>query len=307
MCNQLDQLTLNFSPTSLWWLDITLTVIMFGVALNLRLGDFRAVMAEPKAPALGLLSQLVVLPAVTLLLVWVVEPCPSLALGMFLVAACPGGNISNFMSLLARGNVALSVSLSALTTLLSVVVTPFNFAFWSGLYGPTRTLMSNIEVDPVSIFLKILIILALPLAIGMWTAHRFPRLAAQIGTPLRRLSILIFGAYVFMALYSNFDAFLNFAKYVVLLVAAHNFLALFSGYTVGKIGGLDEPSRRTLSIETGIQNSGLALVLIFSPLFDGLGGMALIAAMWGLWHIVAGLTLATIWSYSAWLPKTVKQ
>lgn len=304
MCNQLDQLTLNFSETSLWWLDVTLAIIMFGVALNLRIRDFAHVLKRPKAPILGLVSQLLILPFITYLLVLAIEPCPSLALGMFLVASCPGGNISNFMSLLAKGNVALSVSLSALSTVLSVVFTPFTFTFWSGLYGPTRELMSTIAIDPVAIFLKILLILALPLAIGMWTTHRFPKFAERIGNPMRKMSIIIFGAYIVIAVYANFDAFLHYAKYVVLIVAGHNFLALLSGYTVGKIGQLDEPSCRTLSLETGIQNSGVALVLIFSPLFDGMGGMALIAAMWGLWHMVSGLTISGIWSQNFLMPKT---
>jgi bile acid:Na+ symporter, BASS family len=296
MCTELDQISLNFSPTSLWWLDITLAIIMFGVALNLKVGDFRATLQRPKAPLMGLVSQLLLLPALTWLLVWVVEPCPSLALGMFLVAACPGGNISNFISLLARANVALSVSLSAISTLLSIVFTPLNFTFWANLYGPTQAMLTQIQMDPVSMFLKILIILALPLVLGMWTAHRYPQVSLRIGRVLRGASIAIFAAYVVMALASNFSTFLTYARYVILLVAGHNALALIAGYTAGRLGRLSEASCRTLSIETGIQNSGVALVLIFGPIFDGLGGMALIAAMWGLWHMVSGLSLATWWA-----------
>ncbi len=310
MCSELDQITLNFSPNSLWWLDITLAIIMFGVALNLRIDDFKEVLKAPKTPLLGLFSQLIILPALTLLLVRLIQPCPSLALGMFLVAACPGGNISNFISLLAKGNVALSVSLSALSTSLSVIFTPLSFTFWSSLYRPTAELMAQIAIDPISIFIKILMILALPLAIGMWVAQRFPNFTNKIGRPMRVMSILIFGAYVVIALISNFEYFVKYASYVIFLVMGHNAVALLAGYTVGRLGGLPEADRRTLSIETGIQNSGLALVLIFSPIFNGLGGMAMIAAMWGLWHMVSGLSLGFLWSRNEqgwkWKPEIVE-
>jgi BASS family bile acid:Na+ symporter len=296
MCGELDQIALNFSETSLWILDITLCFIMFGVALHLTLADFRRVVSQPKAPIVGLLSQFLLLPALTWCLVQVVEPCPSMALGMFLVAACPGGNISNFMTMLARGNVALSVSLSAVSTSLAVVFTPLNFAFWANLYGPTQALLMSIDIDPVSIFVKILLILVFPLAAGMWVAAHWPRFTARIAGPLRTMSIFIFGGYVIAALAGNFDAFLQYAQYVILLVMAHNLLALLSGYGLAWVSGLAESERRSIAIETGIQNSGLALVLIFSPLFHGMGGMAMVAAMWGLWHIISGLSLSRLWA-----------
>ncbi|MEL6848963.1 MAG: bile acid:sodium symporter family protein [Bacteroidota bacterium] len=296
MCEEIDIVRLNFSEGSLLILDATLFIIMYGVALNLKWQDFQAVIQRPRSPLLGLFSQFLVLPALTLGLVYVVEPCPSIALGMFLVAACPGGNISNFMSLMAKANVALSVSLSAVSTMLAIFMTPLNFAFWSGLYPPAQAIMEEINMDPVAIFVKILMILAIPLALGMWTTYRFPDFSARIAKPLNKLSIVIFGGYVVAALASNFDFFLRYVQFVILIVAAHNAIALLSGYTVASLGRLPVRDRRTLAIETGIQNSGVALVLIFGPLFEGLGGMAMIAALWGIWHIVAGLSLSTIWS-----------
>lgn len=298
MCEQLDQVTLNFSETSLWILDVTLCLIMFGVALHLKVADFRRVISQPKAPLVGLLSQFVVLPALTWGLVMLLEPCPSMALGMFLVAACPGGNISNFMTMLARGDIALSVSLSAVSTSLAVVFTPLNFAFWANQYGPARAMLQAIDIDPIAIFLKIFLILVLPLIAGMWVAVHWPRFTARIAGPMRTMSIFIFGGYVIAALGSNFEMFLTYARYVVLLVMAHNAIALLSGYSLARLAQLPEVKRRSIAIETGIQNSGLALVLIFSPLFDGLGGMAMIAAMWGLWHILSGLALSRLWAGS---------
>jgi len=296
MCEQLDQVTLNFSETSLWILDITLCLIMFGVALHLKIEDFQRVIRQPRAPLVGLVSQFMMLPFLTWGLVWLIEPCPSMALGMFMVAACPGGNISNFMTMMARGDIALSVSLSAVSTSLAVVFTPLNFAFWANQYGPARELLQTIALDPFAILIKILLILVLPLVAGMWVAASWPRFTSRIAGPMRTMSIFIFGGYVVAALGSNYAMFLRYAQYVILLVVAHNATALLSGYGLARLANLPDPQRRSISIETGIQNSGLALVLIFSPLFDGLGGMAMIAAMWGLWHIISGLALSRLWA-----------
>lgn len=296
MCTELDIVRLNFSEQGLMILDMTLFFIMYGVALNLKIDDFKAVLRKPRAPLVGLISQFFLLPFLTLLLVLWLEPCASIALGMFMVAACPGGNISNFMALLAKGNVALSVSLSAISTLLSIFMTPLNFVFWSQQYEPSAQILQEIAMDPASIFLKILIILAIPLALGMWTAQRFPAFTAKAIKPVRWASIVIFGGYVVAALSINFQFFLDYVPAIVGYVFLHNLIALSSGYFFAWANRLPLADRRSIAIETGIQNSGIALVLIFGPIFGGLGGMALIAALWGIWHILAGLSLAGIWS-----------
>ena len=296
MCENLDSVTLNFSEQSLFFLDLTLMIIMFGVALELKVEDFQRLLKNPKSPLVGVISQFIALPALTLGLVWLIKPCPSMALGMFLVAACPGGNISNFMSLLAKGNAALSVSLSALATVLAIFMTPFNFTFWSSFYPPASELLTEISLDPVDIVLKILMILGIPLVIGMWTARKFPQWTARVTRPIRTLSIFIFGGYIVAALTANWEFFIQYIQFVILLVLVHNAVALACGYGLGKMAGLSVKDCRTLSIETGIQNSGLALVLIFGTIFNGLGGMAMIAALWGIWHIVAGLSMAFFWS-----------
>lgn len=305
LCEQFDSVRLNFSDTSLLFLDISLAIIMFGVALNLKIEDFQRVVRSPKGPLIGVFSQFLVLPALTLGFVFVmgamadkgwVTFCPSMALGMFLIAACPGGNVSNFISLLAKGNVALSVSLSAIATLGAIVMTPVNFLFWSQWYAPAAAILQEIAMDPMSIFSKVLLILAIPLVLGMLTASRLPDLTLRITKPIRILSIVIFGGYVVGALAGNWDFAVSYIKYVVLLVFLHNLIALSSGYLLGTLGRLPKADRRSIAIETGIQNSGLGLVLIFGPVFDGLGGMAMVAAMWGIWHLISGITLASVWS-----------
>lgn len=295
-CEQLDAVRLNFSPEGISLLELTLFFIMYGVALELRAADFVRVLRAPREGLAGLFSQIVLLPALTLGLVWLLRPCPSMALGMFLVAACPGGNISNFLTALARGHVALSVSLSAVSTLLAIVTTPLSFALWSQGYPPAAALLREIALDPAQVLRTVLLILALPMALGMLTGHYAPWITARIRRPVRLLSILIFAGYVLAALALNGAFFVQYIAYVAGLVAIHNALALAGGYGVGLLGRFPEATRRTLAIETGIQNSGLALTLIFSPIFGSNGGMAMIAALWGIWHIISGMALAFWWS-----------
>ncbi len=291
----LDTVQLNFSTKSLWLLNICLGFIMFGVALSLNVDSFRRIFQQPKSVILGALSQFLLLPAFTFLLVCILQPSPSVALGMILVAACPGGNISNFMSLLAKGNAELSVSLTAIATLLAIILTPLNFTFWGNLYEPAATLLNNIHLDPLEMFKVVLLLLGIPLILGMWVASQFPRLTQRILRPVRWLSILIFGGFVVIAFSANLDIFIHYIHKILLIVLLHNAIAFIIGYSWGALWRLPEKDRRSLSIETGIQNSGLGLILIFN-FFDGLGGMAIVAAWWGIWHILSGLAVAFTWS-----------
>ena len=213
-----------------------------------------------------------------------------------MVAACPGGNISNFFSALAKGNIALSVSLTAISSVLAIFMTPLNLAFWAGMYEPTSQLLTDISLDYWGVFETIVIILGIPLILGMTFRHKFPKLSEKLHPYMHYGSILIFAAIVILAFTANIDIFLNYIYLVVFLVFVHNAVALLSGYQLGKLFKLNEPDRRSLAIETGIQNSGLGLVLIFA-FFDGLGGMAIVAAWWGIWHIVAGMSVSYFWNY----------
>ncbi len=295
MLKGIDDVRLHFAPEYLWLLHLLLAFIMFGVALTLKPEDFRRIALNPKASILGIVSQFFLLPLVTLGLIWLVRPLPSIGLGLFLVAACPGGNMSNFITLLAKGNTALSVSLTAVATLLAIVMTPLNFTFWAGLYPGTAELLKAISVDPLEMVIQVIILLGLPLVAGMLLAIRFPRLAARIMKPIHRVSILIFALFLLVAFLSNWNYFVRYMAYVVILVLVHNGLALFTGYSWAWVWGLPKRDRRTLSIETGIQNTGLGLVLVFG-FFSELGGMAVIAGWWGIWDLLAGLLIAYIWS-----------
>jgi BASS family bile acid:Na+ symporter len=292
----LDTVRLNFSDSGLVFLNFTLAFIMFGIALGLKFDNFKLVARQPKSVIIGILAQFVVMPAMTFLLILVIHPSASVALGMILVAACPGGNISNFISSIAKANVELSVSLTGISDLSAIIMTPFNFAFWAGLYGATAHLVVPIHIDFWEMMKTMILLLAFPIIVGMIFAYYFPKVTLKIIKPIKILSILIFLGYIIMALSMNFSFFLGYIHLIIFIVFIHNGLALLSGYSLARLFRLSQQNVRTITIETGIQNSGLALVLIFNPsLFNGIGGMAFIAAWWGIWHIFSGLAIGFYW------------
>lgn len=292
--NELDSIQLNFSQNDLLLLNLALALIMYGVALDLRFEDFKYLAKNPKAFFLGVFSQFILLPFLTWALISIIKPPPSVALGMFLVAACPGGNVSNFLSSYAKGNAALSVSLTGFSTLFSIISTPLNFALWAGLYGPTSTLLQEISLDIANVFMTVGLILGIPLILGILTRTFATKWADRFKKILQPLSLVIFAAFIVLAFAGNFDIFLQYIGKIFLWVFAQNLVALGAGFLTAKSFKLPLPDVKTLTIETGIQNSGLGLVLIFTY-FEGLGGMAVITALWGIWHLISGITIASIW------------
>lgn len=276
-------------------MNISLAFIMFGVALKLSIEDFKRLIEQPKSALIGVGSQLILLPALTFLLVLLLKPHPSLALGMFMVAACPGGNISNFFSLLAKGNTALSVSMTAIVTTSAIVVTPFNFTLWASLYEPTNIILRDIHISIWEVFKIIGLILGIPLLLGMLVRHFKENLAEKISGWIKGFGILFFAGFVLVAFMMNVENFMSYIHLVILLVLIHNGMALMGGYGLASVFRLSKKDRKSIAIETGIQNSGLGLLLIFN-FFDGLGGMALVAAWWGIWHVITGLVIGWYWS-----------
>jgi len=292
---ELDNVVINFDSKGLWILNIALAVVMFGVALGITIEDFKRLLERPKIVILGIISQFILLPALTFLLVILIKPHPSIALGMIMVAACPGGNISNFMTHLAKGNTALSVSLTAFATFLAMFMTPFNFQIYGNLYEPTAEILRSVSIEPLELIKVVLMILGVPLFLGMLVRQKYETQAQKLSKILKPLSILVFIAIVIIAFSNNLEVFNTHVKYVVFIGIGHNLLAILLGYMFARTFKLSVPNQKTLAIETGIQNSGLGLLLIFT-FFNGLGGMALLAAFWGIWHIISGLLLAGYWS-----------
>jgi BASS family bile acid:Na+ symporter len=287
-------------------MNVAIAFIMFGVALSIKPQHFKTLALNPKPVILGVISQYVLLPALTFLLVMIIRPSTAVALGMILVAACPGGNVSNLISSISKSNVTLSVSLTALTTVMSLFMTPFNFAFWGSLYAKHSPLLVPITIDPVEMFRTVFLILGIPVILGMFVGMKFPKFTKKIDKTVQTVSILFFIAFIVGALAGNFSLFLRYIHLIFVLVLIHNGLAYMSGYYFPKSLKVNEINCRTISIETGIQNSGLGLALIFNPrIFPPeleLGGMAFIAAWWGIWHIIAGLLLAFYWRRRAVSP-----
>ena len=293
--NGIDAARLSFSPSALHVLNAVLGLVMFGVALELRVDDFKRVVERPRPVLIGLAAHFLVLPAFTYVLVRVVEPRPSIALGMMMVASCPAGNLSNWFTHLSRGNTALSVSISSTSTLLAVVLTPFNLQLWASLYPPTAAILRDIAVPFGEMLSTIFVLLGIPLAAGIFVTVNYPRLAARLRKPMKWFALLVFGAFLVGALAANWAVFVHYVGGVVGVVAFQNAVALTAGYFTARAFKLPERDRRAVAFECGIQNSGLGLILTFA-FFGGLGGMAIVVAWWGIWHLIAGMTLAQWWA-----------
>ncbi len=291
----LDSVVLDFDPGALAFINWMLALVVFGVALDLRLSDFARVITKPRAPAIGMLSQFLLMPALATGLVWLASPPPSVALGIILVAACPGGTVSNFMTSLGRGDAALSVTMSAVSTLGAVAMTPFNFALWANIYPPTAPLLQEISLNPLDMFRSVATILVFPTVFGMLLAAHVPRVAKALHTPMRVLSLLVMFGFITAAATRNSDYLVEFLQAAFGIVLVVNGCALALGYGLSRAGGLSVREARAVSFETGIQNSGFGLVLVFN-FFSGLGGMAIVVAWWGVWHLITGLSLARYWS-----------
>ena len=302
----LDAIKVNMNEAGMNAINIVLAFVMFGVALGIKPKTFVDIFKKPQSIFLGVICQLILLPALTFLLTitfknWI---SPMIALGMILVASCPGGNISNFITSLSRGNTELSVSLTAFNTAACIFSTPLNFSFWGKMYlnfAEKRMLLPELEIPFWEIFKTIVILLGIPLVLGILCSQYLPKVSAKLKKPMQYLSVAFFILMVVLTFGNNIDAFMKCIKYIFLIVLVHNLLALGIGFGTGTIFKTPYKDRRTLTIETGIQNSGLGLVLLFNPaifapeIWHGqYGGMLFVTAWWGIWHIVSGLTVAFI-------------
>ena len=292
-------------------LNVVLALVMFGVALGIKPRTFIDIVKNPKSIITGIVCQLVLLPALTLLLIMAMGNLisPMIALGMILVASCPGGNISNFITSLSRGNSELSVSLTAFNTAICVFSTPLNFAFWGKMYlnfagNHYIGELPELVIPLGDIFQSIFIIMGIPLVLGILCGQYLPKVTNVLKKPLQYLSIVVFIAMVIIIFTGNLDVFMKVIEYIFLVVLIHNLLALGIGFGTSTLLKLPYKDRRTLTIETGIQNSGLGLVLLLNPnifpdsgAWANNGGMLVITAWWGVWHIISGLTLAFLWRW----------
>ena len=291
---ELDEAVLKFDSKNIFIMNLSLGFIMFGVALQLRIDDFKRVFSAPKSVLIGFISQFIALPLLTFLIVLIFKPMPSIAMGMMIVAACPGGNISNFMTSLANGNTALSVCMTAIASVFAVFMTPLNISLYGSLYPPTAEILHEVSLDFFNMLKTVGMILLIPLALGMTLRYYKSKIADLLHKFTHYGSMLIFGLIIVFAFTANMDLFLKYIHLVVFIVFAHNSIGILTGFSLARLFKLPSMDQKTLAIETGIQNSGLGLGLIFTFFHDvdGVGGMAIVAGWWGIWHIVSGLSLA---------------
>lgn len=283
----MNDIHINFNAQDQATMSVLLAFIMYGVALDLKWENIRDSFKNPKGMIIGLVSQFILLPLLTFVLILVWQPLAGIALGLLLVASCPSGNISNFISSLAKADVELSVSLTAVATFLCLVMTPFNFSFYSQLHPLTQELAKEVSLDPVDLLGTVLKLLIIPVILGIATRIRLPNFTKRISRPIRLVSMMIFVGFVAVALSNNLDTFAAYWRIVAIVVIVHNTMAILLGLGLGFAGRLSYPQRRSIAIETGIQNSGLGLVISFT-FFPEQGELALVCAMWGVWHIIAG-------------------
>jgi len=304
---ELDPIRINLSASGNIVLNFVLAFIMFGVALGMKVAHFKALFRYPKPIAVGVFSQFIFLPFVTFILVIIFNKVitPTVAMGMILVAACPGGNISNFMTSLSKGNTELSVTLTAISTMFAILMTPLNFKIWGGLYvnfinNRAGSMLQPLVIEYSQMFETVVIILGIPIIAGLLFAIYVPKIAQKMQKPLRFLSILFFVALVVIMFSNNWELFVRHIKYIFIIVFTHNAIALLSGYSIASFLKQPDRNRRTITIETGIQNSGLGLVLLLNPkIFPPdliIGGMFFVTAWWGIWHIISGLCISFYWS-----------
>lgn len=284
-----------YNSSSQWALSLVLASMILGVALDTQWRDFKAIVTMPKAIIAGLSAQFIALPAMTTALTLCLDLPAGIELGMILVASCPGGAISNFVTHLSKGNTALSISMTAVSSLLAIVMLPLNLAFWSQLNPETAAMITAINVSASSLFFNLVWVLAAPLALGFFIQFQWPNLAKPLHKLLKVTSILALFIFIGVAVYSNREAFLSHFQLIFLVVLLHNGVALLLGYLAGKSAGLSVRDIKATTIEVGTQNSSLAIAIVFTQ-FDGEAGMALISAFWGTWHIASGLIIAVLFS-----------
>jgi BASS family bile acid:Na+ symporter len=286
---------INFNADMMIILKVILALIMLGVSLDIKVSDIKNTLLYPKSIIVGFFGQFIFLPVLTYGLIVLMQPHPSVAMGLIIVAACPGGNVSNFFTSLAKGNSALSVSLTFIATITALFMTPFNISFWGGMYGPTSSLVKEVALNPSEVMQTIFIVLGIPLVLGLAINHRYEKIARVLQAYLKHFSTVCLVLLIVGGLIGNYKNFLNFIGPVVLVVFLQNFIALSIGFITSSILKLPNKDKKAITIEIGIQNSALALALAFE-FFPGVGGVALICAWWGVWHAISGSIVTYIFS-----------
>jgi bile acid:Na+ symporter, BASS family len=295
MCD-IDSVVINFSQDQKLLMNFCLGFIMFGVALSITMDDFKRIIRFPKSVIVGISSEWLVMPILTVYLIHLWKPsCPSVAMGMLLVAACPGGPLSNFMTQLSKGNAALSLTLTSIFTACSIIITPYTFLGFAYFVPEASAMLAKINMKPGDMLVPLISILLIPVTFGMLTNHYRPVFTSKIIKTVKRISMVIFISFIVVAIVDNTEALVKYVQLVFMMVLIQNMVGMAAGYYWAKWHRLSVPDRKAISFETGIHNSGLGLVLVFN-FFPTLGGMMLIVAVWAIWDMISSLFVALYWS-----------
>ena len=263
-----------------------LGVIMFGMGLTLRADDFRIVFSRPKEVIIGCLAQFTVMPLLAWTLAHVFALDEALTVGVVLVGCCPGGTASNVITFLARGDLALSVGMTGVSTLLAPLATPLLVWLLAG---------KTVDVDVVGMLLSILWVVILPIVAGLLVKRLLPRQTAAAVAYLPALSSIAICAIVLIVIAANAGKLMSGGLLIVLVVMLHNLFGLGIGYGIGRLLRLSTPKRRAISIEVGMQNSGLASSL--ATLHFAAYPMATIpGAVFSVWHNISGAIVARLFA-----------
>lgn len=283
-----------FVPTSLSWIKTSyvntlLGIVMFGMGLTLKLEDFKIVFSRPKDVVIGCLAQFTVMPLIAFLLTKIFNLPVELAVGVILVGTCPGGTSSNVMTYLSRGDVALSVGMTGVSTILAPFLTPFLTYLLAG---------QKVDVNMLNMFLSIIKVVIIPIALGFIINKFFKEFTERIVKILPLISVTAIVAIVAAVVSANSAKILTSSILIVAVVICHNVCGYILGYTIGKVLKLKPSKCKAISIEVGMQNSGLATSLAATH-FAQYPLATIPGAVFSVWHNISGAIIANIYARSA--------
>jgi BASS family bile acid:Na+ symporter len=290
----IDQAAFRFSQTAGVAVGVMVGFLVFAVALDLTWAQVRRVLRSPAAPGVGLFAQFGVLPAAAFGVGVLLVETPSIALGLVLVACCPAGALSNYLTGVARGDVATSISMTAVSTVVSAVMTPLLFAFWTSMNPATSGLLRAIEIDPRRLIAMLMIMLVVPVSSGMLLRAKRPATAEAIRRWVRRIAMIVFACVVAAILGSNLELLAGHARQALAPVLVTFVLAGSLGWGLAWATRRPAEERRAVVLEVCLQNVALALAMAVA-FFPTLAGVAITAALWGVVHLTFGTALAVVW------------
>jgi len=270
----------SVSPSVISYL---LGVVMFGMGLTLNLHDFKIVFSRPRDILIGCLAQFTIMPVLAWTLACLFSLDDALTLGVVLVGCCPGGTASNVITYLAKGDLALSVGMTGVSTLLAPLLTPLLTWLLAG---------HSVDVDVLKMFLSILWVVVLPIVAGLLVKWLWPRFTGRATDYLPAFSSLAIALIVGIIISANASKLLTSGLLIVLVVVLHNLSGLGLGFLIGRFLRLNLAKRKAISIEVGMQNSGLASQLATLPQFEAYTAATIPGAIFSVWHNISGAIIA---------------